>query len=127
MTKEQANEHLGQGRTLELGKFGKVEIKQLGTEAIPDMLVVGSRISNNTDNPLERMDKDGGKSVQSLIELTLKKSLPEAWKTEPEEVKAVGFRYMMDLLPIILDMNSSNSHESKKKADLLEKAKSLES
>lgn len=103
-------------------------IKNPGVKSLPDMFMVlksfrgmmntkpGEEIDFN--NALSVMDKEGLKSLSCLIESSLKKSYPD-WSDDARD--QFGFKYSMQLLPIMIAISGDAEGASKQKIDIISK------
>ena len=118
------SKHLNLGEPIKIGE-DEIKLKALGTEHIPDFFQAmktfsGAKEGASTEDMLKNIDDDGLSAIQRLIDKTMEISLPD----EPEEDrKAFGLKYMMVLLPKIMEINMQQEKEvgKMKKIDALKK------
>ena len=72
------------------------------------------------------MDDECINAIKDMINLTLETSFSDEWKEEQEELKQFGMKYMMVLLPKIMQLNTIEPEniESIKKKRLMERVES---
>ena len=98
----------------------RYNLRCLCTESIPDFLIAAKAFAGmdkNDPDPFKKLDLETINSIKNMINNTLKKSFPDDWQKDPDELKQFGFKYMMVLLPKILEINSAdkvNTHEEHK-------------
>lgn len=120
--------HIGAGKEIEI-EGEKYTLKPLGTESIGDFFKAMKAFSRfGKDTPLHEalagIDDAGLDGLRRLIDATLARSFPEEWRSNQDEVKAFGMKYMMVLLPAIVELNSAEApttHEEVKKDKLLQR------
>ena len=117
------SKHLNTGEPIKIGE-DTIHLKALTTDSMPlffkAMKTFGSIKEDNPEVMFQNMDDDSLNAIKEIIEKTLAISLPD----EPEEDrKTFGMKYMMILLPHIMEINMQNdqSHEKVKKMDTLKK------
>lgn len=125
------SKHLGGGEPIEIGEGenkDKIYLKPLTVEELPLIFKAMKAFSGasgenaTTEDMLKNVDDDGANAIKELINKTLDKSLPE----EPEEERRqFGLKYMMVLLPKIMELNmaTDTSHEAVKKKEAMDKLK----
>lgn len=92
-------------------------LKPLGTESIPLFFKAMKAFSGATgkdatkEDLFKNMDDSGLNALQTLIEKTLETSFPEE---DAIELKQFGLKYMQELLPKIMDINSSQTKTKSK-------------
>lgn len=115
------NKHLGLGEDLDIDGE-KYRLKPLGTEGIPAYIKLmraftidmnDAKNTNKSEAELAqevfgRMNDDTLASVKYLIDRTMEVSFPEDWKENRQELQQFGMKYMMILLPKILEINSAS-------------------
>ena len=108
------SKHLDAGEPLQIGE-DKIYLKSLGTQHIPYFLKAAKAFSGagkdgNPEDVFKNVDEDGLNAIQKLIDDTLTRSMPD----EPEEDrKQFGLKYMMVLLPKIMEINMQTEEKNK--------------
>lgn len=115
------SKHLGKGSEIEVDGE-KYTLKPLDTESLPDFFAAMKAFSGagegaSTAEMLASLTAEGVASIKNLIEDTLKRSFPEEWKADEGEVKSFGMKYMMVLLPKIIEINSADVPEETKRRE----------
>lgn len=100
----------------------RFDLKQLSTDSISDYLTVAKAFSgaNEQSTPKEifsNFNVETSLAVKNLVEQTLKRSFPDEWKDDCDELKSFGMKYLMVLLPKILEINSSTATIEQSKKD----------
>jgi len=124
--------HLGQNNEIEID--GETyTLKHLSTENIPDFMNAAKAFGNvkegEESDMFKNLDNDSITAMKNLVNDTLKVSFPDDWKDDEAEMKQFGFKYMMILLPKILEINSANidpSHENIKSADVRDRISKIQ-
>jgi len=115
------NKHLGNGGELKID--GETyTLKPLDTESLPDFFNAMKTFGNSDDGAstadmLASLTSEGVTSIKNLIENTLMRSFPEEWKSDEGEMKSFGMKYMMVLLPKIIELNSADVPEETKRKE----------
>jgi hypothetical protein len=128
--------HIGNGEEIEIDGE-KYTLKPLTTDAMPDFLIAmkafssGAKEGANVAEIFAGLNAENILALKNLIESTLRVSFPEEWKNEQQELKTFGMKYMMLLLPKILEINSAqdkdNTHEAVKKERIMERLSNAKS
>ena len=113
------SKHLAVGEPLKIGE-DTIYLKPLGTQYLPlffkAMKAFGST-STNPEDTFRNMDEGGLVAIRDIIDATLAKSLPDESK---EDREAFGLKYMMTLLPKIMEINMQiDSADIQKKQELM--------
>ena len=122
--------HLGKGESIKVGE-DEIVLKPLGTEELPDFLKLFKSMSKLDKKGLTDeefglkifsvIDDESLNSLKNLINKTLELSLPN----EPEsDRKVFGLKYMMLLLPKIMEINMQ-AIESSKGSDMAQKLEAI--
>jgi len=103
--------HLGKGEPIVIDGEEYI-LKPLGTEFIPDFFRAMKAFSGASEGAtpseiLANLDDKGLAAIQNIIEETLKKSFPNDWVKDQEELKALGLKYMHVLIAKIFELNTA--------------------
>jgi len=117
--------HLGQDNEVVI-EDETFKLKNLGTESLPDYLNAAKAFGGIKEDAedadfLSNLTDESIVAIKNLINDTLEISYPEDWKDNPDELKQFGFKYLMVLLPKILEINSASipqTHEEIKSRDV---------
>lgn len=117
--------HLGKGNIVTI-EDKEYKLKSLGTDSLPHFFKAMKAFSGmdkdgKPEDMMKGMTDESTSALQYLIEHTLEKSFPEEWKKNSNQVKEFGMKYMMVLLPKIMEINSDQhaNIEVKKKDKLM--------
>lgn len=108
--------HIGVGEPLIINGEEFV-LKPLGTSELPLFFKMMKCFSGATDENasfediLKNLDNEGLNSMKDIIETTLKSSFPDE---DENEMKQFGLKYMQQLLPKIMEINSANTSSNSK-------------
>lgn len=111
--------HLGEGKTIVIDGEDFL-IKPLTTEEAPLFFRIMSLFEEGKFD-MSKMNKESEGAFTQLLNMTLQKSFPKEWEKDQEELKCFGLKYMMDLLPAILDVNMPSSDEKLSRVEELKK------
>lgn len=100
----------------------EVKLKNPGTEGLGDFLILARDLSKGGDNStnfLENLTNEGINSLTKLVNLSLKKSFPDEWKNDRDDLDQWAMTHSMVLMTKIMEMCSPPmTHEQKKKQRL---------
>ena len=126
------SKHLGQDNDIVIEEE-TYKLKHLTTENIPDFMNAAKAFGNvkegEEENMFKNLDETSISAMKNLVNDTLKNSFPEDWAADENEMKQFGFKYMMVLLPKILEINSATmqpTHENIKSADVISRVNKLQ-
>ena len=111
--------HIGKGESIEIDGEEFV-LKPLTTEFIPDFfraMKAFSGASSGGITPAEilsNLDEEGLNAIKNMVEETLKKSFPDEWAKNSEEVKTFGLKYMHILIAKIFELNTATVQPAEK-------------
>ena len=105
------SKHMGLGEPLVIDGEEFI-LKPLTTEFVPDFFKAmkafsGAKEGGSTEEMLKNVDDVGLAAIQRMIESTLKLSFPDEWRTNQDELKAFGLRYMHILISKIFEINTA--------------------
>lgn len=120
------SKHMGEDNFVEVDGE-RFDLKPLNTESIDDYLTVAKAFSGtdtenvSTEDIMAKFNAQTNTAIKNLVENTLQKSFPTEWKDDCEELKSFGMKYLLILLPKILEINSSapENIESSKKEQIM--------
>lgn len=111
-----------------LMKDGKeVKLKNPGTDGLVDFLKVTrdlSKLKKGAEGAdfMQAFTDEGLVALTNLVNLTIKKSFPDEWAKDAEEVKQWAMQNNMLLITKVIEMCSpAMTHEDKKKASIKER------
>jgi len=99
------SKYLGKSKTVKIGDE-ELEIKPLTVKELPLIIRMGE-------------DKERPQAMKELIQITLKKAVPDATQ---EEIDGFGIQYFNELIEAVMDVNNLKVSD-KKQAFLSEQAK----
>lgn len=107
--------HIGKGEKVEIGGDEFI-LKPLSTEHMPLFLKAmkafsGATEDGKTEDMFKNLDDEAMIAIKDMIEITLFKSYPDEDK---EQMKEFGLKYMMVLLPKIMELNTVQSKDVEK-------------
>ena len=108
---------MGAGKTVVIDGETYV-IAPLTTDEAPLFLNV-MRLSGDKGFDFTKMTDDVAVSIRDLVNITLQRSFPEEWRENSLEVKSFGMKYLMDLLPVIFEINVPEANERASRVDEL--------
>jgi len=126
---------VGQGEPIEIDGE-QFMIKPLSIEYIPLFFKAMKGLSGAAGGDeatmadmLSKLDDESMDAIKKLIEDTLKLSFPEEWKTNPEELRIFGLKYMGVIIGKIFEINTARDTKevgAVKKAQELARLKALQ-
>lgn len=120
------SKHIGQGTDVEIN--GEIfKLKPLTTKYLPKFFKVMKAFSGATEGAsveeaLKNVGDDGTQALADIIDATLESSFPDE---DAEERQQFGMKYMMTLLPTIIEINSADVKDVKD-IEAIKKQKTME-
>jgi len=114
--------HIGLGRTIKIGEE-EITLKPLRVKHLPSLFeLMGKFEGVKDDEIIKRMDKDVARLIGNLCLETMRLSYPN----EPEEEReAFVMNHLIELLPVIIELNSfgaSNQQAVKERMEQMKRA-----
>lgn len=110
--------YVGKGSELVIGE-DRFVIKPLGTDEMPLFLKVMKAADEKGGLNLEKFTDEQINALKTLLDRSLEVSFPEEWKTNKEEVKQFGMKYMMELLMTTIEANQPEADKRSQRVEEL--------